>query len=350
MQAFKFKYNRVRRAYTGGFGIDTIRQAATQADGMYPEDWIASAVNAYPRPGEPPEAGLSIIDDEQETRFVNLLTGDSEALLGEEHLKHFGPETGFLMKLLDSNIRLPVQVHPDNRKALELFNSPYGKTEAWLILATRSIADEEPYLLIGFNEKLDKDVFVRESINGELISGLDMMHKVQVKPGDIYMISGGLPHAIGPGLTVIEIMEPSDWIAVSERLCGSIVIDDARRFNQLEPEKAMTMFDFSPLTRQELMQKSHIEPIKIDSSLQMLIDRSRIKYFGLEKLTLNGSYRLVNRDNCCRAGIVVEGHATVNGSLSLRPGDTFFLPACMPEQHFTGTAAIVMALPPACPE
>ena len=175
-----------------------------------------------------------------------------------------------------------------------------------------------------------------------------MMHKVEVEPGDLFMIRGGLPHALGPGLTVIEIMEPSDWIAVSERHCGNIVIDDDRRFNGLKPEQAMAMYDFTSVSIAGLKRKYCVEPEPVDASIQKLIDRSRIKYFGLEKLTLDGSYRLVNRKNCCRAGIVVKGHATVNDSLTLRTGDTFFLPACMPEQIFTGTAEVLMALPPIC--
>ena len=344
MKPFKFKYNRVRRSYTGGKGIDLLRHAQSPVDGEYPEDWIASAVKACPRPGEPDDAGISIID-EMNTTFLELLENHAQELLGPGHVKTFGCNTGFLMKLLDSAIRLPIQVHPDKKTATKLFSSSYGKTEAWLILDTRPVNDEKPYLLIGFNEKLDKDVFIRESIAGELHLGLDMMHKIEVEPGDIFMIPGGLPHAIGLGLTLIEIMEPSDWIVVSERYCGDIVIPDSRRFNGLTPEKSMDMFDFTPVSYEQLMGNCHLKPTPCDSNMDTLIDRDSIKYFGLQQLSLCGTYNLENRESCCRAGIVVKGQAIL-GELHLNTGDTFFLPAAMSEYGFHGNAEIVLALPP----
>jgi mannose-6-phosphate isomerase len=346
MQAFKFKYNRVRRSYTGGAGIDHIRQNTEAHDGEYPEEWIASTVTAIGRPGESDDAGISIVDNESEEKFSTFLAVHAIELLGGGHVKAFGHSTGFLMKLLDSAIRLPVQAHPDNNMAMRLFNSPYGKTEAWLILATRPVDGETPYLLAGFNEKLEREVFIKESIAGKLEHGLEMMHKVPVKPGDVFMIRGGLPHALGPGLTVIEIMEPSDWIVLSEQKCGNILISDSRRFNGLEPEAAMSMFDFSPVNQEELEKACCMKPQKKDHALDCLLDRAQIGYFGLERLLLNGSYELHNPEKCCRAGIVIDGDACIDGELSLKSGDAFFLPACNDKTRFCGDADIIFALPP----
>ena len=346
MKPFKFKYNRVRRSYLGGSGIDRIRQASSQIDDQYPEEWIASSIAAFARPGEPVNAGISVIDDGSEQRFSERLKLHTEELLGSEHIKRFGHETGFLMKLLDSAIRLPVQAHPDKKTAVKLFGSSYGKNEAWLVLDARPIDGEEPHLLIGFNDKLDKELFIRESISGSLEHGLDMLHKVAVKPGDVFMIPGGLPHAIGPGLTVIEIMEPSDWIVVSEHRCGNIFIDHGRRFNGLEPELAMSMYDFTSVPIDELKRNCCIKPIQVDCCLSRLIDRNEQRYFGLEHLNLSGNWTLPNHEKCCRAGIVVKGNAVVDSKLKLNSGDAFFLPATSHNVVFTGDAVIIMALPP----
>ena len=346
MQAFKFKYNRVRRSYTGGAGIDHIRRDVKPHDGEYPEEWIASTVTAIGRPGEVEDAGLSVVDNGSELKFSALLESHAMELLGSDHVEAFGHATGFLMKLLDSAIRLPVQAHPDNDMAIRLFNSPYGKTEAWLVLATRPVDGETPYLLAGFNEKLEREVFIRESIAGKLEYGLEMMHKVPVKPGDVFMIRGGLPHALGPGLTVIEIMEPSDWIVLSEQKCGEILISESRRFNGLEPETAMSMFDFFPVSRDELEKTCCMKPQKKDHALDCLLDRAQIGYFGLERLRLGGGYELHNQERCCRAGIVIDGNACIDGKLSLKSGDAFFLPACNDKIEFCGDADIIFALPP----
>jgi len=345
MKPFKFKYNRVRRSYTGGKGIDLLRNATAPADNEYPEDWIASTVSAYQRPGEQADTGISIIADSHDTKFSVLLEQFSEELLGKKHVEKFGAETGFLMKLLDSAIRLPVQVHPDKATAQKLFRSGYGKTEAWLILGSRPIDTQPPYLLIGFNEKLDRDLFIKESLTGQLDKSLDMMHRIAVKPGDVFMITGGLPHAIGPGLTLVEIMEPSDWVVVSERCCGAVTIPDLRRFNGLPPQQAMEIFDFTPRTREQLLDQCYLVPLACDASLDTLIERNDVHYFGLQKLSLQGSYCLKNHETICRAGIVINGNMTLNG-LSLQAGDTFFLPAAISEYYFIGSGEIILALPP----
>lgn len=346
MKPFKFKPNRVRRSYTGGSGIDILRGHEHGHDGKYPEEWIASSIKAFSYAGEPADAGYSLIDDSLNTKFVDLLESHGSELLGKAHLNAIGKDTGFLMKLLDSAIRLPVQAHPDKLQAAKLFNSDYGKNEAWLILGTRNTGLERPHLLIGFNEKLNKKIFIKESISGILDKSLEMMHRIECSPGDVFMIPGGLAHAVGPGMTIIEIMEPSDWIVISERYCGEVEIDDLRRFNGLDPEKAMEMYDFTPMSRSEIDLRYKLIPAPIDDSLYSIIDREQIKYFGMQEMILKDAYILQNKESCCRAGIVVSGEVIINDDLQLRSGDAFFLPACLTEYSFRGNAKIILALPP----
>ena len=107
---------------------------------------------------------------------------------------------------------------------------------------------------VGFNETFDRETFYRESVEGEYKTGLSMLHKLNVKPGDVVIIRGGLPHAIGPGVTMVEVMEPSDLVIVPEINCCGVMLDVEKRFNGLGIEKGMSLFDFQPRTKQELLE------------------------------------------------------------------------------------------------
>lgn len=345
MQPFKFLPNRVKRSYTGGSGIDRIRGNSDCADSDCPEEWIASTVQAASAANPASYAGLSIIDDKSRTYFRDFLHTHAQTLLGKRHIAGWGAQTGFLMKLLDSAIRLPVQVHPSRAFAREHLNSQFGKNEAWYVVATRATAAEEPYLLVGFNERLDPDIYIRESLAGELKEGLQMLHRIAVKPGDAYMIPAGTPHAIGPNLTMIEIMEPSDAIVISEGLCGNIILPEQRRFNGLPPQRAMTMYDFTPLSLPQLLQQCRRTPVREDECATLIFDRNREGYFGLRRVIIDGQYTLGNKEGIGQAGIVLAGSVRVT-DVRLTAGDAFFLPAEIEQYGMGGKAEIILAQPP----
>ncbi len=347
---FKFAPNRVKRLYLGGSGIERLRGAAKPADSNFPEDWIASCVRANSR-DVPPEHGLSSFFDGPSARsFPEALNEQGAELLGKAHFKAFGPNPGFLSKLLDSAMRLPLQVHPDRADAKRLFNSPFGKTEAWIVFATREIAGERPYILLGFNESLDNELFVRESLEGEYKEGLSMLHKFKVKPGDVYLVRGRMPHAIGPGVTMVEVMEPSDITINPERLCCGYELPPERRFAKLKPEDALSVFDFVPRSREKTLKLCAPAPEILESracgSLKSRISRAHCKFFEAQELSFAGRWELdLKRGRSFRTGIVVEGQAQA-GELSLRCGDSFFIPFACEKLSLEGKTKIVFLLPP----
>ena len=211
-------HNRVWRIYSGGKLLDEFCGAECGSDGFFPEDWLASTVEAnnMPREGKPPREGLSICADGS-GYLKDVIEAAPELLLGAEHVRRFGKNLGVLVKLLDSAVRLPIQVHPDKKAAKRLFHSDYGKTEAWYILGGRVIDGEEPYILLGFQEGVTpeqwRDCFERQDI-AQMEAGL---HKIRVRPGDIYLVKGGTPHAIGPGCFLLEIQEPTDYTISVEK-------------------------------------------------------------------------------------------------------------------------------------
>jgi len=349
----KLAFNRVKRLYTGGSGIDRLRGLSSPADNKFPEDWIASCVRANSR-DVPPEHGLSsFVIDGAEASFPDFLKEHGEAVLGARHLAAFGPNPGFLSKLLDSSMRLPLQVHPDQPEARRLFNSPFGKTEAWIVFATREVAGERPYILLGFNETLDKERFEAESLSGEYPTGLGMLHKFYVKPGDVYVVLGRMPHAIGPGVTMVEVMEPTDITINPERECCGYELPLERRFAKLKPADAMAVFDYAPRSREETLRLCAPTPVVLESrrngALRQRIPRAAYKFFEAQELSFDGEWGMdLASAKCFKVGIVVDGHAKADG-LDLQPGDSFFIPFSCEKLTLKGKADIVLLLPPEPP-
>ena len=347
MNAIKFKPNRVWRAYLGGAGIDCLRGTPPGTDGRFPEDWIASCVEANNPQYDCPGQGLSRVNtDAGEVPFRDLLAAHPA------WTRPAGSETGILMKILDSAERLPIQVHPTVENAKRYFGSMHGKTECWIVLATRAVNGEEPYLLLGFNPALDRERFLVEARTGVFDSGAKMLHKLVVKPGDAILVPGGTPHAIGPGVTVIEVMEPSDLVVQPELRCGEQPLSLSERFSGAAPEDAFKAFDFLPETVAELKARCFHAPEELErhsgGSLLRLIPLASNGFFEVRKLLVNGNFGLSNRERCCRAGVVTAGALELDAggeTLALRCGDGFFLPADLANCTFRGRGEAVLALP-----
>ena len=108
-----------------------------------------------------------------------------------------------LVKYIFASDRLSVQVHPSDTQTLAQGIGRQGKEECWLVIA----ADEDARLGIGFREPIDGDVMRAAALNGA-IEDLLVWHKV--KPGDFFYIPANTVHAIGAGVSVIEIQQNSD--------------------------------------------------------------------------------------------------------------------------------------------
>jgi len=352
MRAFTFKRNRVARVYKGGLLLDKLQGIPAPSDSYQPEEWLASTVLACNDASSDPLEGISVaLFEGKEIPFTELAKLKAEALFGKEHFAKHGASPGFLTKLLDSAIRLPLQAHPDCEKAASLYNSKYGKTEAWIILDGRNDEVEKPYLLLGFNENLNEELFRREALSGKMSRSLEMFHKYCPALGEVFLINGGLPHAIGPGNFIMEIMEPSDWVVQPERFCWDRELSIAERYGDVEPNKALDVFHF---TREpDSINKARLNPLTLDVgkgySVISLIDRNAVKFFGAMKLKLSGQWSWNSHGTPFAVGVITKGCCEViseKHSLRLRGGDSIFIPFSCGNTIFRGNAEIIFALPP----
>ncbi|MBS0265706.1 MAG: class I mannose-6-phosphate isomerase, partial [Planctomycetes bacterium] len=131
-----------------------------------------------------------------------------QELVQQQGHQLFGPgciETQFplLIKFLDANDRLSVQVHPNDEQAHAFLPWERGKTEAWVILS----ADPGSCVYAGL-----KSGVTRESLMQALQAGSveECLHKLPVAPGDCIFVPAGTVHAIGEGIVLAEVQQSSN--------------------------------------------------------------------------------------------------------------------------------------------
>lgn len=186
--------------YRGGSAIAEFRCADSATAG--PEDWIASTTTRFGRDTE----GLTRLPDGRWLR--EAVQADPDGWLGPEHVGAFGACPALLVKLLDAGQRLPVHVHPTDTFAQRHLNSCSGKTEAWIILGTRG---DDATVYAGFRHPQDKHTISAWVHDQSASAMLAALNAVPVRPGDTLYIPAGLPHAIGEGVFLLELQQPTDF-------------------------------------------------------------------------------------------------------------------------------------------
>ncbi len=116
--------------------------------------------------------------------------------------KHDGGRFPLLIKLIDAESDLSIQVHPDDEYAAK-YTTDFGKTEMWYIVDAKPGAK----LIYGLNGKYSSEELRAAIENGTLEN---MMNYVDVYPGQAYFIPSGLVHAIGAGILIAEIQQNSN--------------------------------------------------------------------------------------------------------------------------------------------
>jgi mannose-6-phosphate isomerase len=197
--------NVLRHFYAGGERIARLRGLTLESDHM-PEEWLGAVNTAFGHD----ERGLSRLDDG--TLVRDAIGADPDAFLGSEHTARFGPDPALLVKLLDAGQRLPVHFHPGRVFAREALDSRYGKTEAWLILE----AEPGASVHVGFTRDVGPAELREWMRTQDAAAMLAAMHELTVVPGDCVFVPAGTAHAIGAGILMAELQEPTDFSVLLE--------------------------------------------------------------------------------------------------------------------------------------
>lgn len=232
----------------------------------------------------------------------------------------FGPNCeGFpffpvLVKLIDANAKLSIQVHPEDEYALKNENS-LGKTEMWYIVS----ADEGAGIYLGFNRDVTPTEF-KNAIKNKTLT--DYLNFIPVKAGDCYFIPAGTIHAICEGCLICEIQQNSN---ITYRVYDYGRRDKDGNERELHVEKAIQVTKLGKYEKQDA----------VDAFL------GASKYFTAKKVVLNGSASLVADDKSFNHLSCVSGEGEIDGQ-KISQGDSFFVPAGYGSYTLSGDMTVIV--------
>ena len=242
-------------------------------------------------------------------------------------------ELPVLIKLIDAEQDMSVQVHPDDGYALENENC-LGKTEMWYVLAAREGAS----IVYGFNQDMDRGR-VQNVLAGGTIN--NYLNRVPVQRNDVFLVEAGTVHAIGAGIIMAEIQESSN---LTYRLYDYGRVDRNGKQRELHVEKALQVMNMhsSAPPRQPM----RVLRYKRGCACELL---TRCKYFQVERLLLNTDIYGLSLDyktgsNSFQVLLCTEGRGFLSGenfSLSFSKGDCVFVPSESIPLKLSGKAQVL---------
>ena len=305
----KLGYNRARRNYLGGLNLDIAEGVPHPQVSDRPEEWISSLTPAS-NPGLPPieNEGLSyFIQNGEKTLLRDVISDDPDFYLGESYYGKKGIDLGFLVKILDSAMRLHVQAHPDKTFAREHLGSRYGKLECYYILSTGE--KDEGYLRLGFQHLKSRDEW-RRIIETQDMEAMDSVFEdIPVHTGEVWYIPGGMPHAIGKDITMIEIMEPSDLVVRCEFNREGITVPSEGRFMGKDLDFCLDIFDYTNYTAEEVRKKCMLEKKEYAPGSFILIDSSKTDSFTVRLHEIDGTTEIPS--GLARAVLSISGDLAI---------------------------------------
>ncbi len=234
-----------------------------------------------------------------------------------------------LVKFIDAQRDLSVQVHPDDEYAKKNENQN-GKTEMWYVLDAEPGAD----IIYGFEHKVTESILRKDIEQGLLDKHL---HRTSIKKGDSFFIPAGTVHAICAGSMLVEIQENSN---VTYRVYDYSRKDKNGEARPLHIDKAMDVLNMLPVDSFEKKQK--LVKYSIGYSEELLC---RCRYFEAIRANITGKYKLVLDDSSFQVVLCIEGSGTIKQDgcweMNFQKGDCIFVPAGNTQYRITGTTEIV---------
>jgi len=172
-----------------------------------------------------------------ENNLNELLEIYMTELVGEKNYEKYGLGFPLLIKFIDAQDNLSVQVHPDDELAQRKYGQS-GKTEMWHVIASEPGSG----LYVGFNKTVSKAQFEEAIANGTVE---EVLQFYPVQPGDTFMIPAGTVHAISKGVLLAEIQQPSD---ITFRVFDWNRVDDEGNSRELHVQEALEAIDFEHQT------------------------------------------------------------------------------------------------------
>ena len=251
-------------------------------------------------------AGMGLKD------LINTYKGE---LLGQRVYEAYGEEFPLLIKFIDANDDLSVQVHPDDILAGERHRSK-GKTEMWYVLQ----ADEGASLVSGFNREVTQQEYMERLKNGSL---MDILNKEEATEGDMYFIPAGRVHTIGKGLLIAEIQQTSD---LTYRIYDFDRKDAEGKTRELHIEEALEAIDYKAYPEY----KTNYRKVKNEAVRAVSCAYFTTQYLEMDQCVV----RDLRKNDSFVIYIGLEGRTQVKSAGKkeiINAGECLLVPACLAE-------------------
>lgn len=247
--------------------------------------------------------------------ILSVYMGD---LVGEKVFDLYGETFPLLIKFIDANDDLSVQVHPND----EMSEKPYGengKTEMWYVIN----ADKDAKINIGFNTPMTQEKLEKHITNNTLE---DILHYVNTQAGDVFYIPAGKVHAIGKGVLLAEIQQASD---ITYRLYDYNRKDKNGKLRPLHIKEAYQAIDY---------ENTNNDPIRKTLHKNNTTNLLQSPYFVTNILSFDKQVEKIYTDvDSFVIYICIEGHAHIHynkNKESISKGECILLPAMIEDAVF----------------
>ncbi len=255
-----------------------------------------------------------------------------QKLVSERNREVFGRHAGrtqfpLLVKFLDANDRLSVQVHPNDEQAKHYDPLENGKTEAWVIVH----AEPDSQLYVGLHDGIGPDELASHLQAGTVEQ---ILHTVTVQPGDCVFIPAGTIHAVGEGIVLAEIQQSSD---LTFRLYdwGRLGADGKPREIHIDAAVKCTNFEMGPV--------DPVAPQELQTGTHRIEELVRGDFFVMQRHTLaSGTSAQFTTDDRFHVFCVLGGSGELADGSPLSIGTTFLMPAACDDVTITANNDLVL--------
>lgn len=282
------------------------------------ESWEISAVPGHVSVVECGEyAGLTLNE---------LIERFGVELLGDRVYAKYGAKFPLLIKLIDANENLSVQVHPDDKLAMARHNS-LGKTEMWYIIST----DKDAKIYAGLESQITPEIYEEKVADGTFA---DVLATHISNVGDVFYLPAGRVHAIGAGNLLAEIQESSD---VTYRIFDYNRRDANGNTRELHTALAKDAIDYA--VRADYKSEAPSDAVK-DAEIVSC------EHFNVRRIIVEGTIALNLDPTSFAVVICIDGEITLkyeSDEMKLHEGHTALIPAILTELEIEGDGKIIMA-------
>ncbi|PEL11408.1 mannose-6-phosphate isomerase, class I [Bacillus sp. AFS017336] len=232
-----------------------------------------------------------------------------------------------LTKILDANMDLSVQVHPEDTYAKINENGDLGKTECWYILDCKEDAD----MIFGHNAK-SKDELINQIKKGEWSH---LLRRVKIKPGDFFYVPSGTIHALCEGTLVLETQQSSD---TTYRVYDYDRKDQKGNVRELHLDKAIDVTTVPHQEAQVEFKTEQKENIKINTFVDS-------EFFTVHKWDITGEAYLTYNDQYLLLSVIKGNGKLIHSGeeYHLTKGSNFIIPVGFGEFVLDGDCEIIVS-------